>query len=547
MNDTDGQIKRPVYSWDVLPLTDFDFLSFLSVPHHFALLPSLDAATVDPANRTVDDFSSLITYTPASNVTHLDTTGFDVTKLYNGTIAVMNSTDTVNMTLKFTGTAIWLFTAKPDTTKSDSNVFGTGWTIFLDDKDVDDEFSADANTDAEYAQLAFMKQELPLGPHVITLASDGVVYFDHAIFTSNDPTPETTIPPVQAPPSSASSATQAKNTAHPAGASASNSGVPARKATSHIAVIAGAVAAVVLLLGAGVALLLVCRRKTGRRNANLPQNNYASGDGPYGATGQPGYGVNTSEAGLLRAPTLTAVSSQQYGSPSPPVPLPYPDAHNPYQFYYQDPAHGQPHSYVPHQQQYPEQQYTASQQQPYGPHFVAPIQPEAHHDPPQQYHQAQHQSRLQEPQQPQQYQNDAQHSPQDPFAYVQPHDAAMQRVMAEQRAVQAEYAPPTAWVVDEKRRGASPAQSPTSPQAQQQYLAPAPSPGALSPAPSWSTSSSSHVYSPTSPDTSRGHADPALSTIASEMSALRAQVARLEGERGPGPSGRESLPPPAYD
>ncbi|KAJ7624094.1 hypothetical protein DFH06DRAFT_756758 [Mycena polygramma] len=512
--------------------------AFLST---LALLP----LAAGQANRTVDDFSSLITYTPASNVTHLDTTGFDVTKLYNGTIAVMNSTDTVNMTLKFTGTAIWLFTAKPDTTNSDSNVFGTGWTIFLDNKDVDDDFSADANTDAEYAQLAFSKEELPLGPHVITLASDGVVYFDYAIFTSNDATPETTIPPVQPPPSSAaSSATQAKNTAHPAGASASESGVTARKATSHIAAIAGAVAGVVFLVGAGVALLLICRRQAGRRNTNLQQNNYAPGGGPYGATGQPGYGVNMSEAGLLRAPTLTAVPSQQYGSPSPPVPLPYPDAHNPYQFYYQDPAHGQPHSYVPNQQQYPEQQYTAPQQQPYEPHFVAPIQPEAYRDPPQL------QSRFQEPQQPQYsnpHHNDSQILPQDPFAYVQPHDAAMQRVMAEQRAVEAEYAPPIAWVVDEKRGGAPLVRTSTSPQAQQQYLAPTPSPGALSPAPSWSTSSSSHAYSPTSPDSSRGHADPALSSIAAEMNALRAQVARLEGVRGAGSDGRDSLPPPAYD
>jgi hypothetical protein len=55
------------------------------------------------ANRTVDDFSPLITYTPATNVTHLDTTGFDVSKLYNGTIGIMNATDSMNMTLKFTG------------------------------------------------------------------------------------------------------------------------------------------------------------------------------------------------------------------------------------------------------------------------------------------------------------------------------------------------------------------------------------------------------------------------------------------------------------
>lgn len=58
------------------------------------------------ANRTVDDFSPQIVYTPASAVTHGNLTGFDISKLYNGTISIMNATelDSVNMTMKFTGT-----------------------------------------------------------------------------------------------------------------------------------------------------------------------------------------------------------------------------------------------------------------------------------------------------------------------------------------------------------------------------------------------------------------------------------------------------------
>lgn len=65
--------------------------------------------TAAQANRTVDDFSPLVTYSPASAVEHLDTTGFDVAQLYNGTVALINATDVaINMTMKFTGALILL-------------------------------------------------------------------------------------------------------------------------------------------------------------------------------------------------------------------------------------------------------------------------------------------------------------------------------------------------------------------------------------------------------------------------------------------------------
>ncbi|KAJ7264538.1 hypothetical protein B0H12DRAFT_231051 [Mycena haematopus] len=144
------------------------------------VLAALYTLTVEAqANRTVDDFAPLITYTPAADVTHLDTTGFDVTKLYNGTIGIMNSTDTMNMTMQFTGTAVWLFVAKPQTT----DTFSDAYTIYLDGAEVDDVGDVDLETDAEYNNVAYSNEALHLGPHVVTLAAQSVVYFDYAVFT----------------------------------------------------------------------------------------------------------------------------------------------------------------------------------------------------------------------------------------------------------------------------------------------------------------------------------------------------------------------------
>ncbi|KAF7354210.1 hypothetical protein MVEN_01108700 [Mycena venus] len=539
------------------------------------------------ANRTVDDFSPLITYTPASNVTHLDTTGFDVTKLYNGTIGIMNATQTVNMTMKFTGTAVWLFLAKPETT----DTFSDSYTIFLDDVEVDDVGDVDLATDAEYGNLAFSNDTLHLGPHVVTLATSGVVYFDYLIFTSNDPTPETTIPPVQ-PPSSSASATSTikpKNTGHPA-ATPSQSGT-AQKSKSHVAVIAGAAAAVLLLLGAGIGVFLFLRR---RRGGGAPSKQYVPGGGhpgPYGAQGQPVYGTDpaahTSEAALLRVPTMTP-STSQHSHMSPSVPMPPPpmpmqhDSQNAYQYQTQP--------------QYPPQpQYQPQSQSPY----ASPAPTQSYYTPPVPATESYHPHS----------QSQQQHNPADPFAYIQPQDAAMQRMMAEQRAVEAEYAAPTAWVVDEKPASQSYPSHPqqyqshlqTQPQLQQrrpqdalaypqpqdsdlqrviekhrateaEYASSRPTPAQTwpdekrsnpqgqmnldvpnppqtpSPSPSsathtnWSAVSDTYPPTPSSPGSSsaHGHGEAALSTIAAQMAALRAQVARLEGER------REELPP-AYD
>ncbi|KAF8147916.1 hypothetical protein K438DRAFT_456739 [Mycena galopus ATCC 62051] len=161
------------------------FAALVSPSLLLLLVLSLYASTSHAqANRTVDDFSPEITYSPAANVTHTDTTGFDMTKLYNGTIGLMNGTDNaVNMTLSFTGTAIWLFTAKPQTSHDSS--FTDGYTVYLDGKQVDEDAEVDLESDAEYANVAYSNDQLPSGAHIVTLSADSgtPLYFDYAIFT----------------------------------------------------------------------------------------------------------------------------------------------------------------------------------------------------------------------------------------------------------------------------------------------------------------------------------------------------------------------------
>ncbi|KAJ7131927.1 hypothetical protein C8R46DRAFT_1327015 [Mycena filopes] len=397
--------------------------------------------TAGQANRTLDDFSPQITYTPASAVTHLDTTGFDPTKLYNGTIGVMNgssSTEGVNMTMHFTGTAVWLFLAQPSTTDG----FGTAFTVFLDGAQVDDVGEGSVPGDAAYADLGYSNTKLPPGPHSIVMASDpGLpLYFDYGVFTSNNPDPETSIPPVlPLPSSSAASSAASKTTGTPA--SASQSGVvPKKTGTSHVAAIAGATAGATVLIGAVVVLFLLCRRRRRQR----PSNSSYHGGEPQMPWRGPAFPSEYAYA--ARSPAPVMVDSVPHTAPSP----------SPSRF--------------EHQPQYPAPQPPQRQAVEYG-------------YPPQQ-------------QQP------------SPVLYTptEDTDTDVRRMLAEQRAIEAEYARPTAWTVDEKV--------------------------------------------PAGARTPNGDARTDVENIAAEMAALRAQVARLEGTRGVGAgAGGEQveLPPPAYD
>ncbi|KAJ7036711.1 hypothetical protein C8F04DRAFT_1393994 [Mycena alexandri] len=482
----------------------------------FLVLTVYSPLAAGQANRTLDDFSSQIVYTPAADVTHLVTTGFDVTKLYNGTIGIMNasSTETVNMTMQFTGTAVWLFLAKPPTT----DTFSTAFTIFLDGVDVNDDAEIAVPGDAEYTDLAYSNTSLRLGQHSVVLSTSGTVYFDYGVFTSNNPDPETSVPPVQ-PSSSSASSSKSKITGHPP--SGSQSAVP-QKSTSHVAVIAGAAVGVVLLLGGGVALFLLCRRRQTRPILIKSPSTYVHQEGnsiPY--SGEAVYrshpAVHTSEAALLRVPVTSSVSGYT-PSPSlamiaqPPAP---PDSEPPYQL--QPQSQGSPQlqfehrpQHYHHQDEYPPQQYHPPSQfenplrSPYQPHSPYALPAEPPHG---QFHQ----------------------------------QSPVQRMLAEQRAIEAEYARPTAWIADQK----APIDVDIRPQGTSvgHHLAPSPDTRSISS----SRSASSPVYPP-SPNMSgsaniHGHGDPLLSNMAAEMVALRAQVARLEGERG----GGVELPPPAYD
>ncbi|KAJ7081186.1 hypothetical protein B0H15DRAFT_803785 [Mycena belliarum] len=490
---------------------------------------------VGQANRTVDDFSPLISYSPASAVTHLDTTGFEVPKLYNGTVAVMNASTVaqVNMTLKFTGTAIWLFLAKPAT----SDTFATSYNIFLDGVEVDEEVSVDQNEDADYGdgELGFFKDKLPLGPHSIQLmASDGgTVFFDYARFTSNDPTLETTIPPVSAPSTaSTSSPGKAKTTTTLPASQSSAASTP--KSTSHLAIIAGAAAAAILLLICALCLWFTLRHR--RRPLATSTQQYASGNvlrtpalnaaqqGPYGDMVP-----QTSEAALLRAPT--AASHYSLAAPSPPAttPLPVP------QTYGQDQQETQRYPY-------PHQTYNQAIQHDRGPPvqhapsaILSPIQGQ-HHPP---HRQTQPRAHLDFTTSPSQSQSPS-HAQEDYAAEV---DADMMRMMADQRAVEEEYGRPTAWVVDEKGRLESRLNAASPGEVSPRMHAVSPRTYAVSPRTlTWvpvssGTPASSSVVRPPTPG------DAGLSSIAAEMRALRAQVARLEGGQHGYPQGM----PPAYD
>ncbi|KAJ7183510.1 hypothetical protein C8R46DRAFT_1344321 [Mycena filopes] len=393
--------------------------------------------TAGQANRTLDDFSPQITYTPASAVTHLDTTGFDRTKLYNGTIGVMNSSSTtegVNMTMHFTGTAVWLFLAQPSTTDG----FGTAFTVFLDGAQVDDVGEGSVPGDAAYADLGYSNTKLPPGPHSLVMASDpGLpLYFDYGVFTSNNPDPETSIPPVLPSSSTAVSSSPASRiTGDPA--SASQSGVvPKKTGTSHVAAIAGAAAGAAVLIGAVIVLFLLCRRRRRQRPIikSSSYQHHVNGGEPQAVWRPPG---SPSEYG----PASVMVDSVPHTAPSP------------------SPSRFEPQS-----------QYPASRAQRQAVEYGYP---------------------------PQQ---------QSPVLYTPTEDTGdVRRMLAEQRAIEAEYARPTAWTVDEK--------------------------------------------APVGARTHNGGARTDVENIATEMAALRAQVARLEGARGAGHgAGGEQveLPPPAY-
>ncbi|KAJ7501237.1 hypothetical protein B0H11DRAFT_1908544 [Mycena galericulata] len=562
------------------------------------LIPLLLIAVYTPlaagqANRTVDDFSPLITYSPAADVTHLDTTGFDLTQLYNGTIANMNaSVDIVNMTLQFTGSAVWLFTAKPVTRGG----YSTSYTIYLDGVDVDDSASFDQEDAAEYSDLAYSVEDLAVKPHTVILSASSDLYFDYAIFTSNNRTPEAPLPPVQAPSSSStspsgSSTNKSKSTSlSGSGGGAGASQSAGAKTTSHVGAIAGAAAGVlILLLGGGLACVLLRRRRQTRRGSTPEKYNKAERpmrfSSPYGTGGGGGGGgpvhdpfrsdegggaqpvAYASETALLRVPTTHSTAASHHTTtlayvpptPSPPAVVPSPHAEfDSAQFDYQPQPQPQPQSEFHAQYQYP-----------------SPAPP-----PPQQQHPAYPPS-LPPSRAPSVSASGERYlrPPQSAHGYGPSPDEEYERMMAEQRAVEAEHTRPAEWgwpgAGAEKAVLAARLDNPPDPRAYGVYPNAGPAmgpgigtPGGASPAPYTyplpqtptptpnARLGAQQNYTPTNNNPPNN--DPALSSIAAEMRALRAQVARLEGGRGGGSAsgsgsgdaghgyGEEEELPPAY-
>ncbi|KAJ7203107.1 hypothetical protein GGX14DRAFT_699042 [Mycena pura] len=450
------------------------------------------------ANRTVDDFSPLVTYTPASAVTHGNFTGFDQSKLYNGTVSVMDGDNLphgVSMSMNFTGSALWVYLAEPQTL---SGSYFNAYSVYIDGGVVFDEGASFGEmTDAEYSILAYSNTTLALGPHTFTLqAPIGLVYFDYAIFTSNNPTPETSAVSPAALSGGATSTGKAGLPTQPDGApSESSQAAGALKNASNIARTAGAVTAVVLILVAGIVVLLLLRRRRARTRG--VQRLYdidgkESGEEVYGAPGRGGARLSDlstaqmSEATVLHAPWAAASQQSPHRTASVPPQMPV-MSRNINSLSSASSSHAHSEQAV---------QYDAAT---------------------------------------------------NTLAYIPAADQEpqLQRVLAEQRAVEAECArpDPAQWWGDEKARLAAGTSAPARARVMNSS-----SPGSVGR--SWSTRISSSaapstgtVYSASSSSIEAPPQDTAaLSTFAAEMALLRAQVARLEGKLED-----EGVPPPAYD
>ncbi|KAJ7203121.1 hypothetical protein GGX14DRAFT_544364 [Mycena pura] len=500
----------------------------LSFAACIALWPPL---VVGQANRTVDDSSPQITYAPASAVTHGNLTGFDISKLYNGTISIMDATEipSVNMTMNFIGSALWVFINKPQT----EDQYVIGYKSYLDGVNVDQNTYISNNRDAEYAIVACSNTSMDLGPHTFTLeATDLATYFDYAVFTSNDPTPETTIPPIQS--ASAASAAiggatgKTKPPSQPSGSPSQAADALNKNAT--VARIAGAAAAGVVVLAAGIVALLLLKRRRARARGVKPHYGANGGNaypgGAYGAHGAGG--AQASDMSMAQASDATPLHAQasQYSPGSMPSTQEY---NMPYA------AQGQPQDVYPASQNtYPPQAQM---------HYPPPGPPYMRSDYPVQAYGPGAPS-LSSPQ-PSPYSSSpeaaAQYDPEsNTLAYVPSaeQEPQLQRMLAEQRAVQAEYTrPDPAQWGDEKaamRRNASMGalaggphvMNPGSPNS-------GIGPGVARSGTARTAGGNGDVY-PASPLSAYGHAQAqardaaALSTIAAEMVALRAHVARLE-------------------
>ncbi|CAK5282703.1 unnamed protein product [Mycena citricolor] len=531
-------MRLPTHS---LPLPLLYLLIALALP----LISTVSAQ----ANRTIDDFApSGITYTPASAVTHGNLTGLDITKLYNGTVSMMNGSmnadgsGTVNMTVRFTGTAFWIFTVKPLMDTS----YGNSFNVYVDGVPAVQSASFDQVLDAEYNQVAYNDAGLKSGPHEVlfSVTESSVVWLDYFVFTSNSAVAQATIPPVQSSVPATSSSTSTKSsetgtTATPSKPSSSSKGSASDTTHIHIAIPIAAAVVGLLVIGAGCSIWYICHKKRQRRGSN---GNPGGGEWPYGRP-KPEADINVYGPPVVLPQTGNAYSppyshSQSGGYPQAqlantyPQSSVYPQQQSPYR---EDPGAQESQAALlrmPSTQSVdvsglssPMSGSSGSYRDPgsaTSPIAYLPSQASAYFPP--------------TPISPSTYTYEANGRATLSYSPVagpssssrEPESSAQPYVLAQQRAIEAEYTPPRQWIIDEKKQPERGAESPMA-------FAANPDNGPRA-----------HAAVPP--------ADPALSTIAAEMQALRAQVARLEGERSAHSGntdgdvhGVPDVPPPAYD
>ncbi|KAJ6568020.1 hypothetical protein DFH09DRAFT_1278133 [Mycena vulgaris] len=144
---------------------------------HFAF--SCFVVNATQVNYTIDDASPLL---------DRNLTGFDPSRLNNGTVTFIPATVNVSPTISFniTGTAFYIFVAYP---AGHNESFESGFTAWIDGV-LSGGWLA-ANTAPMDHHLAYRNQTLSNGPHQITLklSPKWELYFDYAIYTSGDPDP----------------------------------------------------------------------------------------------------------------------------------------------------------------------------------------------------------------------------------------------------------------------------------------------------------------------------------------------------------------------
>ncbi|KAJ7488344.1 hypothetical protein FB451DRAFT_735623 [Mycena latifolia] len=142
-------------------------------------------------NHTIDDAGPLVRYLPSAAGLCVGCAAqgeFASTFLTNGTVTnyADTGTDVRAIEILFTGSAIYIFLAAPNL----PDPFDQQCSFALDHATVGSSFLKNfpASTD-RYNILAYENTSIPDGPHTfqIHLSLNTAVYFDYAVYTSNDP------------------------------------------------------------------------------------------------------------------------------------------------------------------------------------------------------------------------------------------------------------------------------------------------------------------------------------------------------------------------